>query len=408
MQGPRRLNKLTALDVASKSEPGRYSDGGGLELQVSKWGSKSWVFRFARNGKTRWLGLGPIHTVTLAEARVRSRHARQLLLDGKDPIVVKDEARAAEKVDSLKAVTFKQCAEDFLYKRLADFRNEKHKAQWRSTLEAYAFPKLGDLPVRMIDPALVLQVLRPLEDRAETWQRVRGRIERIIEYGRPLGYTSGENPAALKALKDHAPRKPEVKHHKAVSYQDLPAFMSDLRERGGISARALEFCILTASRPGEVAGARWEEIDANAKAWIVPGSRMKSKRQHVVALSDRALEIIDQLPRDSSGYLFPGAREGKPISDMAMLELIRGMKGNGFTVHGTARASFNTWSKECTNFDNVTRGAALAHTEEKLEEAYTREDGKRMFSKRARLMSAWADYLTKPIGSAANVKAIRA
>ena len=287
--------------------------------------------------------------------------------------------------------------------RVENFRNAVHRKQWRSTL-AKAYPLLGDLPLQSIDLAILLKVLSPImKATPETGRRMRGRIERVLEWARPLGLFTGENPARHEALKDHLPAKRKVEHHRALAYSEMPSFMARLREKDGVSAKALELLVLTAARTGEVIGARWEEFDLAEATWIVPAGRMKAGVEHVVPLPPRAVEILQALPRKGD-HVFVNSNN-RPISNAAMLALMKGM-GVDATPHGM-RACFNTWAKNQTNFAPETRNAALAHTEEKLEQAYTRDKNRLMFGKRRRLMDAWAAYLAAPAGAGATVVSLR-
>jgi integrase len=400
----RAHNKLTPLGIAKLKAPGKYADGLGLYLFIVRPGEKFWCFRYMIDGKARQLGLGPLHSVSLQEARERARQARQCILDGGDPIRLKHEARTAARVEQLRTMTFEQAATQFLATdRIEGFKNAKHRAQWKSTLESYAYPVFGSLPLQSIDSAIVLKALAPVWRRApETGSRLRQRIEAVINWAKPLGLYVGDNPAGREILKDHLPAKRKVEHHKALSYSDLPAFMARLRERDNVSAKALEFLTLTASRTGEVIGAQWSEVDLAAATWTIPGSRMKAGVEHVVPLSPRAVEILRSLPT-SAGFIFLNGG-GAPISNMAMLQLMKGM-GVDATPHGM-RSAFNTWAKNMTNYAPETRNAALAHTEEKLEQAYTRDKNQLMLAKRARLMVEWARYLAGHAVAADKVTAI--
>ena len=271
----RETNELTPLKVARLKQPGRYGDGHGLWLQVSEQGSKAWLFRYMRDGRARQMGLGGLHTVSLQEARSRARQARQVLLDGLDPIDVKQERRTRIRLEKARALTFKQCADDYLSAHAGAWKNAKHKAQWSATLDAYAHTLIGALPVASIDTALVLKILRPIwQEKPETASRLRGRIERILDWATVQEFRRGDNPARwrghLDALLPAKTKVRAVKHHPALPFVELPAFMAELRKRDSISARALEFTILTATRTGEAIGARWDEIDLKAKVWTIP------------------------------------------------------------------------------------------------------------------------------------------
>jgi integrase len=398
----RETNKLTPLKVARLKQPGRYGDGHGLWLQVSEQGSKAWLFRYMRDGRARQMGLGALHTVSLQEARAKARQARQVLLDGLDPIDVKHERRTRTRLEKARALTFKQCADDYLGAHAGAWKNLKHRAQWSATLDAYAHPLIGALPVAEIDTALILKILRPIwQEKPETASRLRGRIERILDWATVQEFRRGENPARwrghLDALLPAKTKVRAVKHHPALPYVELPAFMAALRKRDSISARALEFTILTATRTGEAIGARWDEIEGTV--WTIPAERMKAGRPHRVPLSDRALAIIEALPRESSGLVFPGSR-GASISNMAMLELLRGMNGNGYTTHGF-RSTFSDWAREQTGYPRDVIEMALAHAiKDKSEAAYRRGDA---LEKRRRLMADWARYCESPAASAGDV-----
>jgi integrase len=403
------VNKLTPLRVNSLKAPGKYAAGLGLYIVIRRPGDKAWAFRYMVNGRARQLGLGPLHTVSLAEARNRAREARQLILDGRDPIEVRHEARAAAKIERLKTMTFRQAANDFLQTaKIESFKNDKHRKQWRSTLEQYAFPVLGDLPLQSIDTALVLKALMPVLRRApETGARLRGRIERVIDWAKPLGLFVGDNPAKRELLKDHLPMKPITEHHKAMPYADLPAFVSGVRNRNSTSARALEFCILTATRTSEVIGARWSEIDLDAAVWSIPAARMKAKRDHRVPLSHRAVEILRELLRQAGKIKNGQPSLIFPLSNMAMLELLRGMAGNGYTVHGF-RSAFSDWARDRTGYARDVIEMALAHTiKDKSEAAYRRGDA---LDKRRRLMGEWSRFCETVIDAVDhdNVRALRA
>lgn len=310
----RVLNKLTARGVAAEDRPGFHGDGGGLWLQITKTGAKSWIFRYRRGRKTRDMGLGPVHTVTLAEARDKALAARKLLLDGIDPIEHKRAAAAAARLAAATEMTFKKAAERYIADHRTSWRNEKHAAQWESTLATYAYPIIGDLPVAGIDVTLVHKVLEPIwSTKPETASRVRGRMEAVLDRAIALGYRDGDNPARWKGhLSNILPARSKVRrvnHHSALPYAEVAAFMAKLREQDSIAARALEFAILTAGRTGEVLGATWDEIDLEANVWTVPATRMKAGKDHRVPLSDRAAAILEKMAdHGDEGYVFPGAK----------------------------------------------------------------------------------------------------
>jgi integrase len=378
----REANKLSAVKVNRLKTPGRYCDGLGLWLQVSETGTKAWIFRYTRHGQARHMGLGALHTVSLAEARERARQARQVLLDGGDPLEIKRKQRDEARAESAERILFKDAAQRFLDLHENTWKNAKHRDQWRNTLRDYAYPYLGSRPISAIDGALITEALASIwTKKPETARRVKQRIERVIQWvrdGTPL-----PSPGASR----------RVRHHPAMSFAELPAFMEELRDRDGISARALEFAILTAARTSEVIGAKWSEIDLDAGVWTVPAERMKGAKEHQVPLSKRAIAILEDLPRERGGYLFPGAKTKAPLSNMAMLELLRGMDSNGFTVHGF-RSTFRDWAGDRTNYAREVIEHALAHRiKDKAEASYRRSNA---LEKRRRLMEAWAKYCESP------------
>lgn len=397
----RARNRLSAVQVRSIAQPGRYCDGGGLWLQVSpgRGGvTKCWLFRFQLNGRARTMGLGPVDAVSLARAREKAQAARETLADGNDPLTAKQERRRTARLAVAKRMTFREAAERYIAAKSPEWKNEKHRWQWEATLEAHAYPILGDLSVADIDTPLVLKVLEPIwQDIPETASRLRGRIEAVLGWATVHRHREGDNPARWRNHLDKAlPRRAKVRaveHHAALPYSDVPAFMVELREKSFVSARALEFTILTAARTAETIGARWDEIDLEAKVWTIPASRMKAGREHRVPLSDRALAILSALAREKDNpHVFVGGSEGAGLSNMAMLKLCRTMR-DGVTVHGF-RSAFRDWCGECTNFARETAEAALAHAlESKVEAAYRRGDA---LGKRRKLMDAWARYCGTP------------
>jgi integrase len=401
-------NRLSARAVETKATRGRLADGGGLFLQVSKWGTKSWIFRFERNGRERHMGLGPLHTLSLAEARDRARDCRRLLLDGRNPIEARKAERMRERIEAARGITFKECADQHIEAHKAGWRNEKHRGQWSTTLARYVYPVIGSLSVDAIDTALVLKCVQPIwQEKPETAKRVRGRIENVLDWATARGFREGDNPARWRGHIDKLlpPRSQvrAVKHHAALPYAELPRFMAELRAKQGAVARALEMTALTALRTGEVIGARWSEYDPTAKMWTVPAARMKSKREHRVPLSARALEILDGLPRTAE-HMFPGSRPGRHLPNVAMLLMLKGMGHGAVTVHGL-RSTFRDWAAETTGYPNHVIEMALAHViGDKVEAAYRRGD---LFEKRRRLMDEWARYCSRPPAVAANVTLLR-
>ena len=394
-----RTGKLTALKTDKVKASGYYGDGGGLFLQVSRYGTKSWVFRFKANGRLREMGLGSLDTYSLAEARERARNCRKLRDEGKDPIEERNAARLAVKLEATKAITFEQCAERHIAAHRAGWRNGKHRDQWSSTLETYVNPIIGALPVQAIDTTLVMKAVEPIwNEKPETASRVRGRIEAILDWATARGFRAGENPARWRGHLDKLlPKKTKVRrieHHAALPYREIAAFMAELRPQEGIAARALELAILTAARTGEVIGALWGELDLADRLWTIPAERMKADKEHRVPLSDAAIAILEDLQRVRQGdYVFPGGRAGRPISNMAMTMTLRRMGRGELTVHGF-RSSFRDWAAERTGFPAEVAEMALAHAvSDKVEAAYRRGD---LFQKRQQLMDAWARYCATP------------
>ncbi len=344
-----------------------HGDGGGLYLQVTPSGARTWIFRFKLGGRAREMGLGPTHTVSLAEAREKARECRKLVLEGIDPIEARNAKRAEARLAAATAMTFEQCADRYIEAHKAGWKNPKHAAQWPSTLQTYVYPVFGSLPVQAIDVGLVMKVLEPLWTvKPETASRVRGRIESVLDWATARGYRQGENPARWKGhLENLLPARSKVakvKHHAALPYSEIPDFVAGLREQEGIAARALEFLILTAARTGEVIGAKWAEVDLEARLWVVPGERMKAGREHRVPLSEAVIAILRPLSEARTGeFVFPGGRPVKPLSNMAMLKLLQRMGRGDLTAHGF-RLSFSDWCAEQTNFPAEVREMALAHT----------------------------------------------
>jgi integrase len=393
-----RLNRLSAIEVRGLNRGGMYHDGGGLYLQVSGRGAKSWIYRFMLDGRGREMGLGPLTTISLAEARKRAAECRKLRLDGIDPIETRREQRSRRRLDAARAMSFDKCAAAYIDAHKAGWRNPKHAKQWPSTLEAYASPVFGSLPVHTIDVGLVMKAIEPIwQSKPETASRLRGRIEAVLDWATVRGYRKGENPARwrghLDKLLPARSKIRKVEHHPALPYAEIAEFIEALRRQEGIAARALEFLILTAARTGEVIGSQWDEIDLQDKVWVIPGTRMKAGREHRVPLFGAAHSILARLREvRESDFVFPGGKKGKPLSDMAMLKLLKRMGRDDLTAHGF-RSTFRDWAAECTNFPRDVVEMALAHTiESKVEAAYRRGD---LFQKRRQLMEAWARFCLK-------------
>jgi integrase len=397
------MKDWTVKQVDAVKMPGRWRVSKNLYLQAetTRHGgvTKSWLFRYMRHGRPRWHGLGSIELVSLAEARDKALACRRRLLDGTDPIDAKQAERMHEKLTAASTMTFKECGTAYVTAHEAGWRNAKHRQQWRNTLDTYVDPMVGKLPVQAIDTALVMKILEPIwTAKPETAGRVRGRIESILDWATVRQFRSGDNPARWKGHLDQLlPRKGKihkVRHQPAMPYKDVPAFMAELRGETSMSARPLEFTVLNTVRTAETIHATWPEIDRAAKIWTIPAKRIKAERDHRVPLSDRALEILDALPREQGNdHLFTGSKKGKGLSNMAMLELLRGMAANGYTVHGF-RSSFRDWCAERTNYPRELAEVALAHAlKDKTEAAYQRGD---LLERRRRLMRDWSRYCGTP------------
>ena len=401
----RALNRLSAREVATITKRGWHADGGGLYLQVSKSGGKSWVFRYKRHGRAHVMGLGPTHDVPLKHARSRAQECRQKLLDGLDPMAERTRERMEARLANAMTVSFDDCAAGYIADHEASWRNRKHRQQWRHTLQTYASPVIGTLPIHKIDTALVLRVLQPIwRTKTETASRVRGRIELILDWAAARGYRGKDNPATWRGHIDKllpAPNKVKrAQHLAALPYSQIAAFIEGLRAQDGTAARALEFTILTSARTSETRLATWGEFDLNARIWTVPGDRMKAGREHRVPLSQAAANLLVEVDPE---YVFPRPRAAGPLSNMAMLQTLKRMGRSDITVHGF-RSTFRDWTAEQTAYPRELAEKALAHTlNDRSEAAYQRGD---MLEKRRRLMEAWAQYCDKPLRGKAPVTEI--
>jgi integrase len=391
----RVIGRLSAQAVQQARQPGSYPDGVGLYLHVSPGGSRSWIYRFMLAGREREMGLGGFPTVTLAEARLKAADARKLRASGIDPIEAKRAQQAAALLEAAKALTFKSAAASYIAAHRSGWRNTEHAHQWDATLSSYVYPVLGVLPVGAVDTALVLQALEPIwTTKTETAARVRGRIEAVLDWAKARGYRNGENPARwrghLDKLLPAQSKLAPLTHHAAMPVAEVPGFVHALRTQQGTAARAFEFLILTAARTGEVAGAKWSEIDAVGATWNVPAQRMKGGREHRVPLSTPAVDILANV-RAANGageFIFSGRRLSKPLPQRAMRSLLERMRGDA-TVHGF-RSTFRDWAAEQTSFPAEVVEMALAHAVgNKVEAAYRRSD---LFEKRRALMQQWGTF----------------
>ncbi|MCA0996172.1 tyrosine-type recombinase/integrase [Alloyangia pacifica] len=412
----RGIHRLSAVEVKTKTKPGHYADGGGLYLQVSKWGTKSWVFKFTLGGRTRGMGLGPIHTYSLAEARAKAGDLRKTVAEGHDPIEERKEALAQLATEAAPAMTFAQAVERTLEKKEGEFRNDKHRKQWRSTLDTYASPVIGAMDVGAITTQDILRVLSQetnggtlWEAKTETASRLRGRIEAVLSQATVAGFRTGDNPARWAGnLKELLPKPSAIAdkgNQPALAVAELPAWFAALRKRDGISARAIEFLVLTAARSGEIRGMVWSEVhdlDGDKPMWVIPAQRMKAKREHRVPLSSEAVKLLMAVPQvEGSDYVFPAVRGGS-LSDMALSGVMRRMQeaevkagrkgwldprsGRPAVPHGL-RSTFRDWAAE-KGYERDMAEIALAHTVgSEVERAYRRSD---VIERRRAMMAAWA------------------
>lgn len=394
---PKKAKELSAFQVRRLKRPGLHAVGGvaGLSLNVKDTGARSWILRLKVGDRRHEIGLGGYPDVGLDTARVRARELREALWQGIDPIAARKERQAALRAHQAKALTFDEAAKQCHRTKVDEFRNAKHRKDWITSLELYASPIIGKLPVASIEIGHVVKVLEPIwTTKTETATRVRQRIESVLSWATASGYRSGENPARWKGGLEFVLPKPskvrKVEHHAALPWQDVPAFMAELRKREGMSARALEFLILTAARSGEVRLATWDEIDLEAKLWTIPGERMKAGKVHRVPLSEPAVKLLKGLPRfEGSPYVFPAVRGG-PLSDMSISAARRRMKVEA-VPHGF-RSSFKDWARSSTAYPDEVSELALAHVNsDATRAAYARDE---LLPKRTRLMRDWAKFLS--------------
>ncbi|MFQ6239684.1 tyrosine-type recombinase/integrase [Sinorhizobium meliloti] len=390
------IHRLTDVKIRSKLKTGRYGDGGGLYLEVAPGGTKSWLLMWKVGGKRRAIGLGGYPAVSLAKARADAAKAKSEIAEGRDP-------KALAKQQAMP--TFSECVDQFLAANKPAWRNDKHKAQWEMTLGDAYCRSIREKPVDTITTDDVLKILSPIWTlKAETASRIRGRIERVLDYAKVKGWRGGMNPALWNGHLKHllpARQKLQRGHHPAMPYKELPAFMEELRSREAVAALALEFLILTAARSGEVYGAVWDEFDLDTGHWTVPANRMKAGREHVVPLSETALGIVKRLYEVRTGpYVFPGQqknlspeqRTNRPLSTSSMEMLLRRMGKDEYTVHGF-RSSFRDWAGDLTDYPRDLVETALAHrVGDATERAYRRSSA---LAKRHRLMEDFAVYNSK-------------
>lgn len=406
---PKKAAELSALEVGRLSTPGYHRVGGvaGLILQVIETGARSWILNVTVGGKRREIGLGGFPDVTLAGAKEAARIARIKIKDGIDPVQDARTQRSALAAARASAMPFADAAAAYIAAHESGWKNVKHGAQWRSTLETYAHPIIGQIAVADIETAHIMRVLEPIwTTKTETASRLRGRIESVLDWATVRGYRKGDNPARWRGHLDQLlparSKVQKIEHHAALNYKELSGFILTLHKQAGMGALALEFAILTAARSGEVRGATWAEIDTDAAVWTIPASRMKADKEHRIPLSDAVLKLLAALPRMAgTDLVFPNTK-GEPLSDMSLTAVLRRM-AVGVTAHGF-RSSFRDWAGETTAYPREVIEHALAHQlKDKAEAAYARGS---LFDKRRRLMDDWAKHCAT-VATAASVTPIR-
>jgi integrase len=383
-----------------KLPPGKHSDGHGLYCVVTPTGGRSWALRYERKGRERWHGLGPTRLFSLHHARTAATEARQLLWKGIDPIDAKKAQRTARELDAARSICFKDAAKQYFDHHQASWSSTKHARQFWKSLEMYAFPVIGNLPVAVIDTGLILKIIEPIwQDQYQTASRVRGRVASILDWATVRGFRTGDNPARWKGhLSEVLSAKGEfakVTHHAALPYADVAYFMAQLSQHQGIAPRSMEFLILTAARTSEVVTARWSEFDFANHIWTIPACKMKARKLHRVPLTDRMVELLKALPREvgTDGIVFIGSKAGTSQAKNTLSKLVTKTMACDCTVHGF-RSSFRTWAAERTVFPRELIEAALAHTTgNAVEIAYQRSD---MIEKRRKLMEVWAAFAASP------------
>lgn len=398
---PKKVKDLSAVEVGRLVEPGFHAVGGvpGLHLRVTESGARGWVLRAMVGTKRRDIGLGGFPEVTLAAARAAARAAKDTIKGGADPVEMRKDARAKLVQEAAKRVTFEWCATEYIKAHRAGWKNAKHADQWNNTLRDYAYPVIGGVFVSDVSRELVLRILQPIwQEKNETANRLRGRMESVLDWAKAAGYRTGDNPAEwkgnLSAALPKSSKVQKVTSHPAVQAHEMGAFMQALRACVGVSPKALEFVALTATRSGEVRGMVWGEVDRKAGVWIIPAGRMKAAKEHRVPLSRQALELLDgQGWGDTGAVVFPGVK-GQALSDMSLTAVSRKLAfkdaaGRVCVPHGL-RSTFRDWAGEFTNYPRELAEQALAHAiGDATEQAYRRGDA---LEKRRVMMQAWADF----------------
>jgi integrase len=397
----RRLTTKRVEQIIKNGAPGRYPDGDGLYLQKTPASICSWLYRYQRGAKEQHLiGLGPLRHVSLAEARKKADELRALRRDGKDPLETRRAEKRARAKSTTPAMTFRECALAYIAAHKAGWRNARASRQWGDSLERLVYPAIGDIPIGQVDTAAVLSVLEPhWYQMPETMNRVRRRIEAVLDYAKSRELRSGENPARWKNhVRNLLPPRSKLQaaqHHKAIDYREIAGFMADLKQMPGVAPLALQFVILSACRVGEVVGAKWDEINLKERLWSIPATRMKAGRPHTVPLSDEAVAVLARMAELRSGpFVFPGGlSDDRPLSSASLPKLLKRMKRDDMTSHGM-RAAFRTFAGEATSTAREIAELSLAHRiGNSAENAYVRGD---LLRKRAVLMSLWGRHCMTP------------
>ena len=398
MDMPKQASELTAMAIRKLKKPGLHAVGGvaGLYVRIAPSGAKYWILRAMVNDRRRDAGLGSFPEVSLAMAREQAALLKASIREGNDPLAERRTRKAERRAAAMKRITFDECLDTYWSQKAREFKNPKHARQWRTSVETYISPAIGNLAVEKIELTHLVSALRSIwESTPETASRVRGRTEKVLDYAIVSGYRQSPNPARwrgnLDAVLPATSKIKKVRHHAAIPWSEAPAFFQSLRQYESIAPRALTFLLLTATRSGEVRYATWAEIDDEASTWIIPADRMKAGKTHTVPLSAEALALLQTLPRlADSPYLFPAPRGGS-LSDMALLKVIKRM-GLIATPHGL-RSTFRDWISENTNYPHEVAEQALAHTiSNAVERAYRRGD---LLEKRRCLMTDWAEFLAQ-------------
>ncbi|PPR19631.1 MAG: Prophage CP4-57 integrase [Proteobacteria bacterium] len=405
----RKAKDLAPLTINKLNKAGMHFVGhvSGLALRISNTGSKSWILRISIAGKRRDMGLGAYPEITLARAKELAVEKRLMVQNGIDPIQARKSAQASLRAERESFITFQDAALQYIAAHENGWKNKKHASQWRNTLATYAYPIVGSLHVKDIELNHILKVLEPIwYSKTETANRVRSRMELVLDWAKVRGSREGDNPARWKGNLDAVlparSKVSKIRHHKALEWHLASSLMLNLKQQEGVSAKALELALLTACRSGEVRFATWSEFDLERRVWVIPAERMKAEKEHRIPLTQSMLELLKSVPKIAgSDYVFINS-QGKPLSDMALTQVLRRMEIDS-TVHGL-RSTFRDWAGESTAFPREVIEHALAHKlKDKAEAAYARGD---LFTKRIKLMEAWDEFLNNPVVYNNNVKTI--